>query len=401
MNNFLDVPGIKPSQLDALIASKINDALSGTAGALKAGYSPRIAPPTTAATTKLWDPRTCAYNLDSSKLLRARAAAGKARGQTGYMKITTIGDSRVVGAYGGDGGKFSWPAQLKAFLVAAGFPSNGTGLVPCFNNYAAAEPRITLYSGMATHHSFSNMVENSTTTNGVQFDTATTGETGTILDVFYDNMSAPFTFNVDGGATRTPVTPNNTNTIGVATVTGLANTTHQMIAWRVSGTMRILGFQLRTAGSYGIQTYNAAISGAKTDSLASTDYRHVAQTALNRTTGWGADLAIIMCDANDAGTGVSPAVFKANMQTVINTAVTAGTDVVLLAGLPMNGTDLTLFTKALYELADSNNLPLIDLQAAFGSFAAANALGLYYDTTHLVAAGYAMAARTIFNALRL
>lgn len=396
---FLDVPGIRPSTLDTLVTARINDTASGTAGALKAGYAPRLNPPTTAATTKNWDPRTCVYNLDPSQLRRIRAALGKVMGNTGMAKIAFLGDSTVVGAYGGDSGKFSWPARVRQMLANQGYPSAGTGLVPCFNNYAAAEPRIILYSGETALHSWSNMMTNTTTVNGVQFDTTATGETGTILDVYYDDMSAPFDVNIDGG-TKTRITPGGTNTVKVWSSATLSNTTHQGIAWRVSGTMNILGFQLRT-GAYGVQTYNSAISGAKTDSIASSNYQHVAQTALNRTTGWGADLVFIMCETNDAGNAIPVATFKANMQTAINTAVTASTDIVLVTGFPLNGTDLTPYTKALYELADSNNLPLIDMQARWGSWTTANGLGLFTDNAHPTAAGYATAGRAIFTALGL
>lgn len=396
---ILDVPAVKPAAVDATVAARINDSASATTAALKAAYAGRLKPPTTAATVGFWDHRACVYNLDPSKLRIIRAALGKVLANTGNAKIAFIGDSTVVGAYGGDTGKFSWPARVKQFLANAGYPSAGTGLVGCFNNYSAAEPRITLYSGTSSLSTFSNMVTNTTTLNGVQFDTTSTGETGTVMDVFYDDMSAPFDVNIDGG-TKTRVTPTNTNTVKVYTVTGLTNATHQAIAWRVSGTMNILGFQLRTA-NYGVQTYNAAISGAKTDSIASADYHHVAQTALNRTTGWGADLVFIMCETNDAGQGTAVATFKANMQTAINTAVNATTDIVLVTGFPLNGTDLTPYTQAIYELADTNNLPLIDMQARWGTWAAANTLGLYTDNAHPTAAGYANAGRAIFNALGL
>jgi lysophospholipase L1-like esterase len=339
------------------------------------------------------------YNLKQAHLRRTRAAMGKVLAQTGYARFAFLGDSTVAGAYGGNSGTNSWPARFIALLEKAGYPKLGTGLVACFNNYAAAEPRITLYSGTVSLSAFSNMVTNSTTLNGVQFDTTTTGEVGTVMDVFYDNSSAPFDVNIDGGA-KVRVTPPGGNSIGIYSVTGLANTTHQAIAWRVSGTMRILGFRLRANAAYGVDSYNAGISGAKTDSLASTNFQHVTQTAVTAA-GWNADCVFIMCETNDAGQATAVATFKANLQTAINTAKAASTDIVLVAGFPLNGTDLTTYTAALYQLADSNDLPLIDMQARWGTWAAANALGQYSDNAHPTASGYADAGRAIFNSVDL
>lgn len=362
-------------------------------------FAPKVAAPTSAAAPGVFNRALSLYNYKPAQVRRLRAGLGRVKAQTGFCKLGFWGDSTVVGAYGGDTGKFSWPAQLKQFLAAAGYPSAGTGLVPCFNNYSAAEPRITLYSGEVSLGSFSNMVTNSTTLNGVQFDTTSTGETGTIMDVYYDDTSAPFDVNIDGGA-KVRVTPGGTSAIKVYTVTGLTNATHQAIAWRVSGTMNILGFALRSNATYGVQTYNAGISGAKTDSLASATYRNVQQTML-KTSGWGADAVFIMCETNDAGQGTPVATFKANMQAAITAAVNAGSDVILVTGFPLNGTDLTPYTAALYDLADSNDLPLLDMQARWGTWAQANALGLYNDNAHPLAPGYADAGRALYKGLDL
>lgn len=363
-------------------------------------FAPKVAAPTTAAAPGVFNRALSLYNYKPSQVRRLRAGLGRVKGQTGYCKIGFWGDSTVVGAYGGDTGKFSWPAQLKAFLAAAGYPSAGTGLVPCFNNYSAAEPRITLFSGEVSLGSFSNMVTNSTNLNGVQFDTTGTGETGTIMEVWYDDAGASFEVTLDADATRLPVATGGTSTTKFKRWTGLANAVHKAIAWRTTGTKSVLGFELLNNATYGVRTYNAGISGAKTDSLASAAYRNVQQTML-KTAGWGADAVFIMCETNDAGQGTSVATFKANIQAAITAAVNAQTDVILVTGFPLNGTDLTPYTAALYELADSNDLPLLDMQARWGTWAAANALGLFNDNAHPVAAGYADAGRAVYKGLDL
>lgn len=394
--------GMQKDIADALAGAKLPltllDAGTALGDRLGSRFAVKVAPPTTAVTSKRYNPETGVYNRQASSLRRIRAMLGKVNAGTGYARISLNSDSTGVAAYGGDGGKNSPIAKVRTMLAAAGYPSGGTGLVPCFNNYAAAEPRITLYSGVVSLHPFSNMVTNSTTANGPQFDTTSTGETGTIIDVFYDDASAPFDVNIDSGA-KVRVTPGGTASIKVYTVTGLADTTHQAIAWRVSGVMNILGFQLRKAT--GVQVYNASISGAKTDSAASTDYRHVGRSALDRTTGWGSDLGLVMLETNDAGNAVPVATYKANLQAVITLGKNNGTDMVLVTGFPLNGTDVTPYTAALYELADSNDVPLIDLQTLWGSWATANGYGLFTDNAHPNASGYAVGGRDLFRGLGL
>lgn len=358
------------------------------------------APPTTAVTTGIYSRRTNAYNVKESQYRRGRAMAGKVKAQTGILRVGHLGDSTVAAAPNATGWKDSPLNAYRNFLSADGFAFRGTGMVPCFNNYGASEPRITLYGGMVSYGAFSNMLTNNSTLNGVQFDTASTGETGTVIEVWYADNSAPFDVNIDGG-TKVRVTPTGTNAIKVYTVTGLSNATHQAIAWRVSGTMSILGFQLRNANTYGVETYKAGISGAKTDSLASTAWSDVVQTMSHKTNGWAADLVFITCSTNDAGVGTSAATFKANLQTAINTLKTNGTEIVLTTGNVHQTTDFTVYTKALYELADSNDLTLIDTQARWGTWASANGLGQMTDASHPSPAGYWDLGRALYNATPL
>jgi lysophospholipase L1-like esterase len=185
--------------------------------------------------------------------------------------------------------------------------------------------------------------------------------------------------------------------MGVYTVTGLANTVHQIEIRRVSGNVQIMAAEVQSATS-GVRIFNGGISSAVVSSLADTGlYSTVlfgaAATSIN------SDLIFLMTEINDATAGTAVATYKSQMQTAITSAKTNGASVVLVTSAPSSAADVTLYTKALYELADSNDLPLIDLQDLLGSYAAANALGLYNDGTHPNAAGNSVIARAVIKAL--
>lgn len=108
-----------------------------------------------------------------------------------------------------------------------------------------------------------------------------------------------------------------------------------------------------------------------------------------------------MTEINDATSGTAVATYKAQMQAAVTAAKSNGASVVLVTSAPSAAADVTLYTKALYELADSNDLPLVDLQDLIGGQPAANALGLYNDPTHPNAAGNGLIARAIIKALGL
>lgn len=102
------------------------------------------------------------------------------------------------------------------------------------------------------------------------------------------------------------------------------------------------------------------------------------------------DLSIIGMGVNDFQTqtslGNTSPVMKANLQTAITKAKTTG-DVILLVEPPpgVAGTiPWTDYVTAMYELAVTNDVPIFDLTARWGSYAISNAspLSMYQDTVH-------------------
>ena len=134
--------------------------------------------------------------------------------------------------------------------------------------------------------------------------------------------------------------------------------------------------------------------------VADTNWYSVTNVA-GATSGFNADLSLICTEVNDAVVPTLVATYQAQAQTAINQLKAGGGDVVILASMPCSGFTLTAYTQALYDLADTNDLPLIDIQDRWGTYTLANGYGLMSDLVHPNSAGYADVARAVLQSLGL
>lgn len=341
------------------------------------------------------------YNLKASHLFKLRAAIGKAIGGTGLAKIACMGTSIAAGQ-GALAGSTSYPVRLRQLLAATGVPIAGTGLVPCHHGDTPADARWAYPSGP-----WAKFNPGPTDRTMLYYSNAsgaqavfTSDLTGTAVDVYYSNASGGFTVSIDGGA-AVAVTAAGGTTIGVYTVTGLADTTHTVTIARTSGSVYLVGAQVRKAS--GLLVSNIGLGGARVSDL----YLAQPYDAYNVVrTNLVPDLCIINVMTNEAYTGVSAATFKANLDGILSGYAAAAIPVLLVGEIPAGGTtvggvamDLTAFRTALYELAVARDLPLIDLFERWGSFTAANGAGMMSDPFHPNAAGYGDYARAVAAAL--
>ncbi|UXM90962.1 right-handed parallel beta-helix repeat-containing protein [Paenarthrobacter sp. JL.01a] len=346
-----------------------------------------------------YDKRLNVYNFKPAQVFRLRTALAKAAAGVALGNIAFVGDSTVAGTNGGNTpATTAWPVLFRNMLPGLGYPSAGSGFVAAYRAASASDPRWTYGSGWGGANGNSNKVANSTTTNALTFASV---ETGTQTHVYYSNAGGPFTVSVDGGAPVT-VTPTGASSMGVLTATGLADTTHTISVVRTSGTVEIFGVEIRKTTT-GVRIYNAGIAGAKVASLANATWDSVAQTvAGGAASQFTADAIFLCCEINDmtggGGSVVDPATYKTQMQTAITNLRVNGASLILIAANPVQTGDFTAYTKALYDLADTNDLPLIDLQDRWGSYTTANARGMMGDTVHPSPAGNADIARNVLNA---
>lgn len=74
-------------------------------------------------------------------------------------------------------------------------------------------------------------------------------------------------------------------------------------------------------------------------------------------------------------------------------------DVILLTSNPHQSLAFTALNQAKYELAISNDIPLIAIYDRFTSYAVSNPLGYFNDAAHPSAAGYADKELTICRSI--
>jgi hypothetical protein len=111
--------------------------------------------------------------------------------------------------------------------------------------------------------------------------------------------------------------------------------------------------------------------------------------------------AIIGFSINERQGNFTPASYKTAMQSLIDLikAGNANCDIILKTPVPSGTTGLTydqqLYVDAIYELAATNDCPVIKVYEAMGSYATGNALGRYVDTLHLSQTGNVFVGETV------
>lgn len=365
------------------------------------------------------------YNVNSQNTPHLRAAIARIRSSNGNARFGIAGDSTTVGAYAtasGSGNEFNnvkvlaVPFQLAAILSARGIPAQNdnfmaNGNVGSLANYTTYYPAVTsAVTGFAADGSFPIF-------GGFSFDASTNGATLAFepvtafdtIDVYYFTFSTlgSFTVNVDGGSTLATVnTGTGTGNVAKTTITGVSHGTHTINIVTSSGTkVYILGVAVRDSTTPRVEIYNLGGASATAEIYNSTANFGTIQAL----TAMALDVLFINLTINDINLqSASIATYIANLTSLISTQQAAGGDVVLMIGNPCNTAQWTSggatsvaqkYMAAVYLLATSLNLPLIDITQRWVSYAAANAVMPYGDagagSLHPSKTGYADIADAI------
>lgn len=332
------------------------------------------------------------YNLKASNTRRIRAGVGKALvGQT-LSHHVFIGDSETLYSNGAGPDHLNmWPRMLQKTLSAqSGVQIGGTGVVPVANvdsgGGAYLDPRWVITSGTWTN----NATFLQSSTSGAKL-TFTSDTAGTTVDVGFFGNSSGFTVAIDGG-TPVAASPSGTVVMNHYTVTGLANTTHTVVITTSStsgvaivscNVSQTTGYVIHNLGSYGSTASGTGSSAwADTSNNAYVNYARLQSLPASITP----DCVWICLGVNDNAQGYSASTFTAALTTLRNQW--PNSDAILVAEYEYYGAiNYPQWVAALYGLADTLDVPLLDLYDRSGGYAIASGNGLMGDSVHPTEAG--------------
>ena len=345
--------------------------------------------------TNNYDATTQVFNYKPSNTARHRAALLAAGTGTGSACEVFIGDSSTDGFNGKAYDRaHSWPSVYATALAASGVATSGTGWVRAADaggvgprwSYGAGWVDVTLFRYSATPGA------------AATFASDVPGTTVVIRYNAYANAS--FTVSVDG-ATSGPGFAQ--VTVGAATnyqtvlLTDLADATHSVVVTCTGKTLvMLLAGAVYTPGA-GLTISNVAQGGAKATGTGINSWSDFANGGAPGG-AWAAtghylqtpSTVWISLGGNDIFSGVAPATVAAAVRAIA--ARFPDSDVFLVLEYQANEITTaawTAYAAALYQVADTLNVPLFDQWARIGSYASYSAAGYAGDAiAHLNAAGY-------------
>lgn len=319
----------------------------------------------------IYDARRNAYNWKASNTRKLRASLVKAMAGTALASHGFVGDSETD-YYTGSGQSYAsmHPRAYKTILTSLGVPNGGSGLVWAAHYGAATQdPRWTLGANWT---SANNYVTTSTAGSVMTFAST---DAGTKLDIVVFGNSAPIAWSVDGGAASGTLTPTGSGPQKFTLSTTLTNTTHT-VTFTSTNASAVYIIAARVYGSSGLEIHNAAAYGS---------------TAAGAS-GWTDQSGTLLKSRVDTLNTVAPDVVwcALGVNDVNNALAVAATTAALTAirgYFPSSDFILTIqyqpqgavstwapYAAALYALADTLDVPLVDLYDRSGGFA--NSTGL-------------------------
>jgi lysophospholipase L1-like esterase len=342
------------------------------------------------------------YNESSSSLRRARVAL--ASHNASLFKIVAAGDSTVLGANAnGPQSTDSWPSQLSKLLAAQEAKQASTGVVYFLNYAIGVDPRIELNGvwALANVGPFNNAGKQSNTSGSEIVFTPTIPVDSFTIYYVKATDTGSFSYKVDAGSATTINSTAASTTYSTVVVPAGAAGTHSLTITSLDANYtRIIGVE-GTNGTTGTVVTRAGLGGAMASSFTVGSSIGLAGS-IGTFDALTPNLVILGFGVNEYLQQIPIATYKTNMQTIIDRAKTAGADVVMLTGVPNNDTSKAIsqvqYRQAQYDLADTNDLAVIDIDYLWGSYATSNAspLALYGDVTHPNTKGYRDIAANVY-----
>lgn len=379
-----------------------------------------------------WRPGINAGSGSGGNLSKWQIAMGKMRAEGYRPKCMTLGTSKMMGAGGGTsgGGAFTVGAAAKTktkiaadFLNTRGiavsresiFAGLGLSNITDLINY---DPRLAVAADWTLSTSGTNA-----SIGGGEFNCAN-GLTGTMsfspagtvdkVDVLYVRRTDRGTFTVsDGASVVDTVNANGANAILRRTATLSSRGTGKVINFNRTSAQ---AFSVDIAGIIAYDSLTPAIEMVNCGRFGSraSDYTSAANpwNPFPTLAYYAPDITFIAFGANELNAGIDVTTFKTNVQTLITQAKLSG-DVVLMIEIMGDttgsawgsATTQAAYIQALYDLADSNDCPLLNENGmasgliATGGYTIANAAGLMADGIHENARANAIVGKLIADIL--
>lgn len=385
---LVDLPVVDPKTLQAVApetawAAGVSQAQAAASAASATRGLPSWAG-SPAARPGPFDAVRCVYNWRSSNTARLRAGIARAlAGGSGKFHAVAMADSLGLGYDGTSTIEAqAFPRRaLTSLALLTGGQLGGTGVVPA--GVATDRWSSTGTVERALYAGFLTMFAGSTAT-------YVSERAGTAVDLYYSNLSAPFSYRVDGGPVQN-VTPNGSQTIGKSTLTGLSDGVHTVVVTAPTNYVFLTAVELRRAS--GLVMHNlsfggsTAANGGPATSWTDTSTHTSINTALKGSldaAGISPDLLVIGLGANDKASGASDAVALAGIQTMRGWYPNA--DCLLVQAWRNPATTQAAwdaYVEGKYALADTLDAPLVDWQLRTGTLTQATARGAVApDGTH-------------------
>ncbi len=339
------------------------------------------------------------FNLKASNTQYTRRAISRVMTGSGRGTIACCGDSTTRGIGSGTGNTQyinikhnSYPFRLAQILSSAGLPATadnfyGTGGDgETIAQVASESAQISIGADWAISPLPSvggQSFQQSAGTSSLAYTPATPWDTAKYL--YFVGTTGIMELQPGAVTVNTAANPSG---LTLGTLTQGLGTAAFSITWKSGATVYPQGFHF----------YNSAIPQLDILDLGwggSTSVDWARAGTLNPLTGLAAlapDLTIIDLGINDWIVRTAASTFSANIQTLITQALSTG-DCWLVAPIPSSPSAIPIATQAtyisaLYALAVTNDIPLIDLTHRVGSWAEGNSLGLYWDNLHHNPLGY-------------
>jgi lysophospholipase L1-like esterase len=350
---------------------------------------------------------------DPAKFQRYRAAAGKAFSGTAASRqyIVLAGDSITAGLKtNGDSKNIYVKSPSVALSNRLGYGTIGSrfgsGGTVAGETLTTLDPRVTYGAGWQNGAAFTiggSAFYNNSTTNVYNFAPADAFDT---FDTFYATASGAATFNIsiDGGAVlASPNSATGGTAIGKTNLTTTSGIhTVNLARTGVGGQLTLLGVDTYSSTDRKMSILNLGACSSRTSDWADPAAFYGPLKALQFL---APGLVCFQLGANDMLQNLPLVLSLANYQKIID-AVLPFSDILLFTPMPIALSTVSAVTQynfrmGMLRLAESNNLPIVDLSIRNGDFVQANSLGLMFDQVHPTAAGAQDLASCITPVVRL